>query len=390
MLRRLRYRRYFALVGFILLLVLVLTPGFSPAENDDPLEAYFEEQRQNIEEKQQTEKDIAASKVKKTEYEREIVALDVQLVALGKDIKAAETAITALNIQINIARAAIADATARLNERQAYLESRLRDIYINGDITMMDVFLSSASFDEFIMLYDMVERIMAQDKAVLDVIVVERELIEKEEAILQKARMDEEFILAELEAKNKDLSQLQDTKAKAANELTMTIAQLKAKYEELEAASKEVDAKIKEALAKRPKVAYYGGQFFWPLSASHTNITSEYGMRFHPILKRNLMHTGIDIGAPGGTDINAVGAGEVIFRGWLGGYGQVIMIDHGGGIVTLYAHMSRFGSYNEGDVVTSSNVIGHVGTTGQSTGNHLHFEVRVSGSTTDPHSYLGR
>jgi len=316
--------------------------------------------------------------------------LDVQLVALGKDIKAAETAIGALNVQIEAAQTAIDDATARLNERQAYLESRLCDIYINGDITMMDVFFSAASFDEFIVLYDMVERIMTQDKEVLDAIFVERELIEKEEAKLQKAKTDEEFILAELEVKNKELTQLQNAKAKAASELTMTISQLEAKYDELEAANKAVEELIRQEYAKRPKVAYYGGQFIWPLPSSHTNITSEYGMRFHPILKRNLMHTGIDISAPGGTEIYAVGAGELIFRGWLGGYGQAIMIDHGGGIVTLYAHMSRFGSYNEGDIVLSTNVIGYVGSTGQSTGNHLHFEVRENGGHTNPHPYLGK
>jgi murein DD-endopeptidase MepM/ murein hydrolase activator NlpD len=255
---------------------------------------------------------------------------------------------------------------------------------------MLDVLFSSASFDEFIVLYDMVERIMVQDKAVLDAITLERELIEKEEAKLQKAKADEEFILAELEAKNKEVSKLQNAKAKASNELTMTIAQLEAKYEELDAASKAAEEKIKEELAKRKSVAYYGGKFIWPLSASHTRVTSEYGMRFHPILKKNLMHTGLDIGAPGGTEIFAVGAGEVIFRGWLGGYGQAVMIDHGGGVVTLYAHMSRYGSYNEGDIVAATNVIGYVGSTGQSTGNHLHFEVRENGAHTDPNAYLGR
>ena len=390
MLRKLRYGRYAALVGLLLLLTLVLQPFFATAANEDPLDAYFEKQRQILEDKKQTEKDIAASKAKKTEYEQEIVALDVQLVALGQEIEAAKTAIGALNVQITAAQAAIADATERLNERQAYLESRVRDIYINGEITMLDVFFSSASFDEFIVLYDMVERIVDQDKTVLDAIAAERKLIEEEEAILQKARTDEEFILAELESKNQELTRLQNAKTKASNELTMTIAQQKAKYEALEAADKEVEEFIKKELAKRVKVAYYGGQFIWPLPAGHTNITSEYGMRFHPILKRNIMHTGLDIGAPGGTDIYAVGRGEIIFRGWMGGYGQAVMIDHGGGIVTLYAHMSSFGSYNEGDIVLPANVIGHVGSTGQSTGNHLHFEVRKDGAHTAPGPYLGK
>ncbi|MCL1975170.1 MAG: peptidoglycan DD-metalloendopeptidase family protein [Firmicutes bacterium] len=394
MLRKLRYQRFVTLIGLLLLLMLVLGPGWATAGNEDfqedKLNAFLERQLELKENQKQLVKDIAASKTKKTAFEQEIVALDAQLVTVGLQIDAAETTVNALNEQIVSAQTAIADATVRLNERQAYLESRLKDIYINGDITMTDVLFSSASFDEYIVLYDMVHRIMIQDKEVLEDINTERQLIEQEEAKLQKAKADEEYVLAELENRNTELSNLHQNKAKAANELTMTIAQLEAQHEEMVAADKEVEELINKELAKRPKVAYYGGQFIWPLPSDKTNITSEYGNRFHPILKRNIMHTGIDIGAPGGTEIYAVGSGEIIFRGWLGGYGQAIMVDHGGGIVTLYAHMSRFGSYNEGDMVARTKVIGYVGSTGQSTGNHLHFEVRLNGSHTDPHPYLGR
>lgn len=390
MFRRLRFGRFAALVGLLLLLALVIQPLIAPADDVDPLEGFFADQRRIAEEKKDTIKDIAANKVKKSEYEREIMTLDAELVALSKEIDAAEAAIDALVVQIIDAKKAIADAIARLKERQTYLESRLCDIYVNGDITMLDVFFSAASFDEFIVLYDMVERIMVQDKEVLDAIAAELDLIEKKEAELQKAKDGEEFILAELETKNEELSHLQSAKTKAVNDLNMSITQLAAKYEALEAADKEVEELIKKELASRPKVAYFGGTFIWPLPSNYTSINSDYGMRFHPILKRNIMHTGIDLGAPGGTEIYAVGAGEIIFRGWLGGYGQAVMIDHGGGIVTLYAHMSRFGQYNEGDIVVQTNVIGYVGSTGQSTGNHLHFEVRKDGSHIDPHNDLGK
>ncbi|MCL2495812.1 MAG: peptidoglycan DD-metalloendopeptidase family protein [Clostridiales bacterium] len=389
MLRKLRYDRFAALVGMILAVALLVGPVFATAD-DDPLEDYLSEQRQAVQNMRQIEKEIAAGKTQKTKYEQEIVSLDAQLVVLGQEINAAETAIKALNVQIEDAEAAIVVATERLNERQAYLESRLRDIYINGDITMLDVFFSSASFDEYLMLADMVERIMVQDKKVLDDIVAARAIIEEEKARLQKAKADQEFILAELEAKNNELSRLQNQKAKAASELTMTIAQLKAKYEEEEAASAAAAEKIKELLASRAKVAYYGGQFVWPLPGAYTDIGSDYGMRFHPILKRNLMHSGIDVAAPGGTDIFSVGAGQILFTGWLGGYGNAVMIDHGGGVVTVYGHLSRFGKFREGDTVVPFDVIGYVGSTGQSTGNHLHFEVRLDGATTNPRPYLGR
>ncbi|MCL1816764.1 MAG: peptidoglycan DD-metalloendopeptidase family protein [Clostridiales bacterium] len=387
---RLRYGRFVVLVGLLLLLALAVQPRLAPAVGKDILEDYLNEQRQAIENMKQFEQDIAASFARKSEFDKEIAALDAQIVVLEQQITAANNAIDALNAQIGEAEEAIIDATARLNERQAYLESRLLDIYINGDITMMDVFFSAASFDEYIVLTDMVKRIMDQDKELLDAIAAERALIEEKKAELEKARNDERIILSDLQANKDELAEAQSAKAKASREESMTIAKLQAKYEAEEAASKAVEEKIKEELAKRVKVAYFGGQFIWPLPANQTNITSEYGMRFHPILKRDIMHTGIDIGAPSGTDIYAVGAGEVIFRGWLGGYGQAVMIDHGGGVVTLYAHMSSFSAYKEGDMVVASNVIGKVGSTGQSTGPHLHFEVRENGNHVAPSKYLGK
>lgn len=207
---------------------------------------------------------------------------------------------------------------------------------------------------------------------------------------LEQIKADQEAVLAEMQATAAELKRAQAQKATAMNELTMTIAEAEEQQAILEEDEKLVQDTIRKLLAAQAKVAYFGGDFIWPLPANQTNITSEYGMRFHPILKKNLIHQGLDIGAPNGTPIYSVTEGEILFRGWLGGYGNAIMIDHGGGVVTLYGHMSSFGSFNEKDKVTTGDIIGYVGSTGQSTGNHLHFEVRINGTHTDPHPYLGR
>jgi murein DD-endopeptidase MepM/ murein hydrolase activator NlpD len=138
-----------------------------------------------------------------------------------------------------------------------------------------------------------------------------------------------------------------------------------------------------DAPAASPSPASTSG-FQWPLNA---RVTSEFGYRVHPIYRSRRLHAGIDIGAPSGTPIAASNAGVVIFAGTQGGYGRTVIVDHGGGITTLYAHQSKIGAGN-GQAVARGDIIGYVGATGTATGNHLHFEVRVNGSPNNPRNYL--
>ena len=124
--------------------------------------------------------------------------------------------------------------------------------------------------------------------------------------------------------------------------------------------------------------------FNWPVRGT---ISSPYGYRIHPILKRKILHSGIDIAAPNGTPVKAPAAGEVIYDGWLRGYGRVVVLDHGRGYSTLYAHLSA-SLVKEGQVVKSGATIAKVGKTGNTTGYHLHFEVRVYGTPENPIKYL--
>lgn len=125
--------------------------------------------------------------------------------------------------------------------------------------------------------------------------------------------------------------------------------------------------------------------FQWPLDGA--SVTSEYGYRIHPVYGSRKLHAGIDMGAARGTPIAASNTGVVIFAGVQGGYGRTVIVDHGGGITTLYAHMTEIGSV-EGQTVERGDIVGFVGATGTATGNHLHFEVRVNGGAVNPRSYL--
>jgi murein DD-endopeptidase MepM/ murein hydrolase activator NlpD len=143
---------------------------------------------------------------------------------------------------------------------------------------------------------------------------------------------------------------------------------------------------IRDAQSKDKKPKQGTGSFIWPLSGYRT-ITDDYGMRYHPILKTRRMHTGMDIAAPKGVPIMAAQSGEVILAGWYGAYGQAVIIDHGAGVATLYGHQSVL-KVKVGQQVTKGDTIGLVGSTGWSTGPHLHFEVRVNGSPANPHNYV--
>ncbi|MBR4151236.1 MAG: peptidoglycan DD-metalloendopeptidase family protein, partial [Firmicutes bacterium] len=155
---------------------------------------------------------------------------------------------------------------------------------------------------------------------------------------------------------------------------------------QIDAMKKEADALSAQIKLLQSSRAYVGGKMLWP-SQSSTRVTSPFGNRLHPILKVYKLHTGIDIGAPNGTNILAANDGTVISAGYNNSYGYMVMLDHGGGIVTLYAHCSKL-LVSKGDAVARGQVIALVGSTGMSTGPHLHFEVRINGVYKNPLEYV--
>jgi murein DD-endopeptidase MepM/ murein hydrolase activator NlpD len=191
----------------------------------------------------------------------------------------------------------------------------------------------------------------------------------------------------ELEASKESLSTVKDDKKSLQNQLLSEKALAQKALEEEQQSNKEIEQMIKDYIASQNNGgSYEGGKFTWP-TPGYTRITSAYGWRIHPVTKKRSMHTGIDIGASGGSRIVAVANGKVIYAAWYGAYGNCTIVDHGGGLTSMYGHQSKFG-VKKGDIVLKGDTIGYVGTTGLSTGNHLHFEVRTQGNNTSPWPYL--
>ena len=360
------------------------------SDGSDPLQDYRDQQAELNEQMDELEAEIAAQSNLIAGYENDIASIEAQMLIIQEELALVQASIDEANDQIAEAEIEIADAEVRLAKRQAYLEERLLNTYIHGDITMLDVVFETDSFEEFIVMFDMVGLIVDQDRYLLNEIEKEKQIIADNKALMEQRRDDLVVMADEYESKQGELESLQNQKVSAMNGAISTKEGYVAMLDELEAASAQVGAMIREYLSTSGDALTYGGSMIWPLPSPWgiNYLTSDYGYRTHPVWGTTSFHTGIDIGANGGTPIYAVADGVVISRGWLGGYGNTIQINHGDGITTLYAHQSAFGSYGVGDTVLAGDTIGYVGTTGWSTGNHLHFEVRVNGSHTSPWNYL--
>lgn len=357
-------------------------------QSDDPLQTLREELERIQNERDQIQANIQTEENRKAGLQNELAQIDQELILIAGEITAAEAAVAALTVDIEECDASIADTEQRIAERQALLESRLVNLYVHGDIDLLDVIFETDSFADFLTIADLTARIMEQDRALIEEIATEQELLRQLRAALELKMNDLVEAQRTLLDKQTSLNLAELEKEAAINEANWTIAEYNAYEDSLAAAAEAAGNTIRELLASSTYAASYNGVMYWPLPSSGV-ITSHYGWRRHPVYGDDRFHSGVDIGIDGGTPIYAASDGEIILKEYYGGYGYTIMINHGDGLVTLYAHQSSFGAFDVGDfVVGGVDVIGYVGTTGTSTGNHLHFEIRQDGSTVDPFDYV--
>ena len=350
------------------------------AQRDD-LKAEREEMQAGIDQLESEQADVMAKKTALDErnevYRQEIELIEeqVELYATLVDQKAAE----------------VEDAIAAENEQLAVYRRHVRAMEENGSFTYLAILFGSRSLGELLSNLDMIGEIMEADKRIYEQYGAAREET-------QAAQAEYEATLAELGAKQDELeaekAELEEQIAEAEQLIAEYEAQLevdRAAYEEQLAKEAALEADIQAMIAELERQEAMNsivstGTYIWPLPGYRPG--SAYGWRQHPIWGDMRFHAGEDIAAPSGTPILAADSGlATVIPNNGNGYGNYIMINHGGGRVTLYAHMSAFAISN-GQSVTQGQVIGYVGSTGNSTGPHLHFETRVNGATTDPKSYF--
>ncbi|MCX5725952.1 MAG: peptidoglycan DD-metalloendopeptidase family protein [Candidatus Saganbacteria bacterium] len=278
----------------------------------------------------------------------------------------------------------IKEADGSLAKKSQALKKRIAEAYKSGDANYLEILFASRSIADFINRSYYLERIISSDVELIKGIVIDKAVADDIRSEL-KGKTGELQVLTKVVSEKKEVA---EDKATVQKRLYSSLAARRKEYErkvaELESSSRDLEHLIRAKTRAKAAPAKATGGLLWPVNA---RIVSGFGYRRHPIWGGRHFHTGIDLGASYGTPIGAADGGEIILSGWWDGYGKAVVIDHGSNTTTVYGHMSRI-YVEKGDMVAKGQVIGLIGSTGYSTGPHLHFEVRKSGSPVDPLGFL--
>ena len=317
-----------------------------------------------------------------------------QVQKLDERIESSQTELNELNTKINELQTSIDEISTKLKQEETtyskqkqLLDKRLVSMYEEGETSYLDVILSSSSLAEFLSNYAYLSEIAKYENELLLDIQTRKKEIELEKEKLANNQEQLATIKANQTKTAKVLENTKSVRQNFINKLTDDEKNIQAQIDEYNRQFEEINNEILALALEGLDTQYIGGVFAWP-TPGYTRITSKYGMRTHPITGVYKLHTGVDIGAPMGASFVAANDGIVVKAGYNGAYGNMVIIDHGGGIQTLYAHGSEI-MVKVGDVVKKGEtVVLKVGSTGYSTGAHAHFEVRINGVVTDPMPYI--
>ena len=350
----------------------------------------IEEKRAQLDEIQQKlgEKDAQLEEKKKeiSNAMERLILTQEELAEAKRKLAAIESRQQALSIKIRQNEAALAAKQKEYDKSRSVYKKRLRDIYENGQVNYLDVLLGAADFRDFSSRMYLLQRVIRRDFALIDRLEEQREALLQQKAELDDIRKQLAAAHAESQKEKEIVAQKTVERQKLYEQALAEKAQLDAEYEELQRNSQEITAMIQRMEQEGRMMPQAGGtgQLAWPVNGE---ITSPFGWRVHPIWGTQIFHAGLDIGADYGDPVHAADSGTVVFAGWMGGYGNAVMIDHGGGMVTLYGHNSSI-TVGEGEQVSKGQTIALAGSTGNSTGPHCHFEVRIHGEVVSPLQYL--
>lgn len=352
-----------------------------PTTDKKALQAKLTKVQQQI---QQVRSEIRRIRRKERTITAELQETEQQLDATRSQLRSVRNRLAIVRSQQRKTASELAELQKRLMERQRLLARRVRVAYQQGNASTVRVLVGSRNVHDLLSRSYVLGRIAQADSRLVLSIQQDKEETARMKALLDEKAREIAQLESELARQSHNLQQQTETKREILQDIAQDRALKEQALDEWEEESRQIAAMLR-AMEQTPRgqarlAQTFRGGFIRPVGGP---IVSGFGMRFHPILRVNRMHNGIDIAAPHGTPIKAAANGEVIFAGYRRGYGNTIIIDHGGGVATLYAHCSGL-AVSEGTRVSQGQVIGYVGATGLATGPHLHFEVRRNGEPVDP------
>lgn len=387
-------RKFVTIITIFVLLFCFYSFSISNAEtaneeNTNTATSLTQQQQQVKEQKEEAEN--------KLEYvQEELSERLVKIQQLEDNIQTSQAEINDMEQQLSTLQTTMEETSQKLRsiennykENEKMLQKRLVVLYETGNVEFIDILLHSASLIDFLSNYYAIEQIVQNDTDLLKTIESQRQEVEKTKNELEEQKANLKIIKAKAEQKKVALQNNKTIQEAEMNQLTEQEKQLQESIEKYKAEEETIENLIR--LASNDYVysgEFTGGVMAWPIAKSGTYITSDYGIREHPIQGIIKKHTGMDIGNAGfGAPVIAAADGVVSMASYYGGYGNCVMINHGNGVSTLYGHGQKILT-TVGTTVKKGDLIMEVGSTGNSTGPHLHFEVRINGTPVDPKPYL--
>lgn len=399
-------------LGFLLALVmLVITPCSVMADTKESLDQQIREDsaaldnaqsekeklQDNLEAAQELKKALQVTKNELTDH---MVELDNEMSQVSMKLFEVEELLKMKEVEHRETEERLVVAKDNIEKQYEDMKIRIQFMYEHGSMSFLEILLSSSSFSEMLNKAEYIEQVSAYDRQMLNQYEVTKVKVEKLEKELSDQKQILETVRADVQKQQDEMKGLIDEKKEEISEYETDIANKEKaikEYEDMIAEQDGIIGALEVAVASAKKkqqqmgvsnnsASYGGGTFCWP-APSYTRISDDYGWRTHPTLGVQQFHNGVDMASPSGSPILAAADGVVVAASYNATMGNYVMIDHGGGLFTIYMHASAL-FVSSGNVVSAGDEIAAVGSTGRSTGPHLHFGVRLNGSYVSPWNYL--